>query len=603
MPFVTHAQNFEDLILYRALKDVKSGFYIDVGANSPTAESVTKAFYDRGWSGINVEPDVTIFASLVDERPRDINLNVAVWREAGDHTLYLVDGISAFSTLEPAMARLHREAGRTIREVPMRTTTLVDICNAYVGDRTIHFLKVDVEGGEYEAFQGHDFARWRPWIILGEAHGPDFDAVHYLPWERHLEKNGYSFVYTDGLNRFFVADEHLDKLAKHFRAPPNVYDDWIRASEDSLRIRAEGAEARAHEWAQMLIERSAEAEALRAEVTALRQSTSWRLTAPLRALRGHRNREGANIAPKSSAPVALEPTAPAKPATAPEESSVGREPVPAPRADLPGEVQAVDLHGTRFNVADSATDFGSFWTRVASGAWEPETFSLIERLANPGAPFVDIGAWIGPTTLFAAARGSIVHAYECDPVALEHLHRNIAVNPDLVPRITVSETAVGEANGRMQLWSVEAGNSETSLFARHERDGAILHCAESIEVEVVDAAALFCRHGYAADPAAFIKIDIEGAEFRVVPRLAPLIAGSAAVWYISFHELNINPTDVPARALRIAEMLRTLITFAPLRWYDTSLKELDRSAVLDAVIRGDWPANGSLVFASRDLAA
>ncbi len=603
MPFVTHAQNFDCLMLYRALKDVPSGFYIDVGANSPTADSITKAFYDRGWSGINVKPDITVFASLVEERPRDINLNVAVWREAGDHTLYLVDEISAFSTLEPAMARLHREAGRTVREVPMRTTTLVDICNSYVGDRAIHFLKVDVEGGEYDAFQGHDFERWRPWIIIGEAHGPDFDAAHYLPWERRLEQNGYSFFYTDGLNRFFIANEHLGKLAKHFRAPPNVYDDWMRASEEALRIRAEAAEHRAHDWAQMLIARSAEAEALRAEVTALRQSTSWRLTAPLRALRGHLNRQAANMAPKSSAPAALEPTAPAAPMTAHEAPTVSREPARPSPAELPAEVQAIDLRDIRFNVADSATAFGSFWARAASGAWEPETLRLIERLARPGAPFVDIGAWIGPTTLFAAARGSIVHAYECDPVALERLRRNIAVNPDLVPRITVSETAIGESNGRIRLWSAEPGNSETSLFERHERDGAIRNCAASIEVEVVDAAELFRRHGYAADPAAFIKIDIEGAEFRVVPRLAPLIAGSAAVWYISFHELNINPTDVPARVQRIAEMLRTLITFAPLRWYDASLKELDSAAALDAVIRGEWPANGSLVFSSRDLAA
>lgn len=360
----------------------------------------------------------------------------------------------------------------------------------------------------------------------------------------------------------------------------------------------------------MLVERSAEVEALRAEaaalrteVTALRQSTSWRLTAPLRALRGHLRRQGANIAPKSPGPAALETAASAKPTTAHEETSLGQEALRAPPAEVPGDGQIIDMRGAHFHVADSATDFGSFWTRVATGAWEPETFRLIERLARPGAPFVDIGAWIGPTTLFAAARGSVVHAYECDPVALQRLRRNIAANPELAPRITVSDAAIGDGNGRMRLWSVEPGNSETSLFARHERDGAILQCATSIDVEVVDAAELFARHGYAADPTAFIKIDIEGAEFRVVPRLAPLIADSAAVWFVSFHEQNLNPVEVPARVQRIAEMLRTLITFAPLRWYDIALKELDRAAVLDAVIRGDWPENGSLVFASRDLGA
>jgi FkbM family methyltransferase len=458
---------------------------------------------------------------------------------------------------------------------------------------------VVVERGEHQAFQSRDYACWRPCIILEEAHGAGFDAVYYLPWEQHLEQNGYSFVYSDGLNRFFIANEHLDRPAKHSPAPPNFYDDWICASEEALRLRAEQAGFQPNQWAQMLIERSAELEALRADVAALRQSTSWRLTAPLRALRSFSRRQRASVAPQPSSPPASEPMVPAEVPTAHAEAPVGREPPPIPSRDM----QVIDVRGVRFNVEDSPTGFlRAFWARVASGTWEPETLSLIERLATPGAPFVDIGAWIGPTTLFAAARGSIVHAHECDPVALQHLRHNIDINPDLRPRITVSDVAVGEANGRMQIWSAEPVNSETSIFARHEREGTIFDCAASFEVEVVDAAELFFRHGFASDPAAFIKIDIEGAEFRVLPRLAPLIAQSAAVWYVSFHELNINPTDVPVRVQRVAEMLRSLSTFAPLRWYDTSLKELDKTAVLDAVIRGVWPANGSLVFASRDLA-
>jgi hypothetical protein len=45
----------------------------------------------------------------------------------GDHTLYLAAETPAFSTLEQAIAILHREADRTVREVPMSTTPLVDI--------------------------------------------------------------------------------------------------------------------------------------------------------------------------------------------------------------------------------------------------------------------------------------------------------------------------------------------------------------------------------------------------------------------------------------------------------------------------------------------
>jgi hypothetical protein len=35
---------------------VQQGFYVDVGANEPVCHSITKAFYERGWRGIDIEP-------------------------------------------------------------------------------------------------------------------------------------------------------------------------------------------------------------------------------------------------------------------------------------------------------------------------------------------------------------------------------------------------------------------------------------------------------------------------------------------------------------------------------------------------------------------
>jgi hypothetical protein len=71
--FVTYAQNFEDLMLWRALHGVRDGFYIDVGAADPDEDSVTRAFYDHGWRGVNIEPSPEHFAAISAARPRDIN--------------------------------------------------------------------------------------------------------------------------------------------------------------------------------------------------------------------------------------------------------------------------------------------------------------------------------------------------------------------------------------------------------------------------------------------------------------------------------------------------------------------------------------------------
>ena len=88
MSFISYAQNHEDVMLWRALKHVQNGFYIDVGANHPSDDSVTRAFYERGWSGINIEPLSLHMAQLKADRPRDINLQFAVGVEDGEIELF-----------------------------------------------------------------------------------------------------------------------------------------------------------------------------------------------------------------------------------------------------------------------------------------------------------------------------------------------------------------------------------------------------------------------------------------------------------------------------------------------------------------------------------
>ena len=71
---ISYAQNREDVMVYRALKALGKGTYIDVGAGDPVNDSVTKYFYDQGWSGINIEPHPVRFQALKEQRTRDINL-------------------------------------------------------------------------------------------------------------------------------------------------------------------------------------------------------------------------------------------------------------------------------------------------------------------------------------------------------------------------------------------------------------------------------------------------------------------------------------------------------------------------------------------------
>src|SRR6185503_7699605 len=88
-PFVSYAQNHEDVVLARALRpDEHTGFWIDVGAGDPIGDSVTAAFSERGWRGINVEPLPAEFERLCAARPNDVNLCVALGARAGQARLF-----------------------------------------------------------------------------------------------------------------------------------------------------------------------------------------------------------------------------------------------------------------------------------------------------------------------------------------------------------------------------------------------------------------------------------------------------------------------------------------------------------------------------------
>jgi FkbM family methyltransferase len=242
MSFISYAQNFEDVMLWRALKHVDLGFYIDVGANDPDYDSVTKAFYERGWRGINVEPVPQWFERLEKARPQDINLQLALGAEPGEITLYEIPD-TGLSTAEKKFAERHvAERGYESREFRVQMDTLSSVCERFHLD-PIHFLKIDVEGAEKAVFQGTDFGKIRPWIIVVEATLPNSQEEAYSDWEPLLLNAGYEYVYFDGLNRYYVASEH-ENLKGAFKVPPNVFDEFVRSDRIEMERRAQEAEAK-----------------------------------------------------------------------------------------------------------------------------------------------------------------------------------------------------------------------------------------------------------------------------------------------------------------------------------------------------------------------
>lgn len=290
MAFISYAQNHEDVILARAFADKSNGFYIDIGACFPDDGSVTKHFYDLGWRGINVEPHPEAFKLLANQRSRDINLNIAIAESDGEVKLYYGNSIGETTALE--------EGNSASFIIP--ALSLKSLCEKYV-HTDVDFLKVDVEGYEYNVLKSGDWKNFRPKVIVCEVTYPwsnqirsEAERIDLL-----LSEHGYQMIYFDGLNNYFVSQE-ASALRKLVNLQPNVIDNFVSSVEHDLSTRLSNAQKIEHEIRFQLQAVQAQLDEVRTDREQIRKqldetwaalnsvyhSRSWRITAPLRSVLG-----------------------------------------------------------------------------------------------------------------------------------------------------------------------------------------------------------------------------------------------------------------------------------------------------------------------------
>jgi FkbM family methyltransferase len=342
-PFVSYAQNQEDVVLARALRpDDREGFWVDVGAGDPVLDSVTAAFAERGWRGVNVEPLPREHERLCAARPADTNLRVALGATPGQGNLFVEPSEKrewpgpdapidrGASTMVPEIAERYRADGQEFTPIEVPIWTLAQVVADYVPG-PVDFLKVDVEGFEREVLAGADWSSFRPRVVVVEATVPKSDEPAHEAWEPILLEAGYRLALFDGLNRFYAhADE--PELLQTLAIPANVFDNfvpyaWTRQVDQAHQWAHSLEEALTHaqEERDQLYERVAhgcatardaraqaaiadestaralgEAHRVRTELHELRATRTFRYTAPLRSIYATLRRRSSGLAPRRS---------------------------------------------------------------------------------------------------------------------------------------------------------------------------------------------------------------------------------------------------------------------------------------------------------------
>jgi len=201
----SYSQSGEDLMLDALFGCRETGTYVDIGANDPVGLNNTKRFYDRGWRGINIEPNPVKFAQFMKDRPHDINLNTGVSDGSGSLPFYSIDA-DTLSTFDRRTALQHcRERGaRIVETLEIPVMRLEEILAEHIGERSIDFMSIDVEGAEMGVLRGNDWQKFRPKAIIIEIADNPREILDFLTNKKYLP------VMRNAENGLFI-DANKDK--------------------------------------------------------------------------------------------------------------------------------------------------------------------------------------------------------------------------------------------------------------------------------------------------------------------------------------------------------------------------------------------------------
>lgn len=250
MSLTSYAPELEDVTLWRLLRHVSHGFYIDIGRPEPGAQATSLAFYEQGWKGVHIVPDLSALA--------------------------VAGGNIGLARHGPTLDTLFQQ----------------------LGTDTVHWMRLDARDFDVFHLAGWTTRHVRPWVVLIELN--EDDAA--LPWEAGLLEKGYRLAGCSETSRYYVsgdcplvenrnepapaqpAETPLQYLyARVQKAEQAVRDTTHRLAEAEAKLsQAEARTAQAELDALSALAEARQIAVLQHQLRDVYASTSWQVTKPMR---------------------------------------------------------------------------------------------------------------------------------------------------------------------------------------------------------------------------------------------------------------------------------------------------------------------------------
>jgi FkbM family methyltransferase len=216
---------------------------------------------------------------------------------------------------------------------------------------------------------------------------------------------------------------------------------------------------------------------------------------------------------------------------------------------------------------------GDFWDSFEKGEWEVNTIRMLDHFLSPTDVMVDVGAWIGPISLYAGSLVSRCFSLEPDPVAFKEFHQNISLNPEIQKKITPYQRAITTNGQNIRLYSrFSHGDSGSSMLKR------VKSTNEFVEVGSFTFQNFLSTNGI--DRVNFIKMDVEGGEYFILPPMMPYLREAKPTLLISFHHAALTEY-LESKMLPFGALRRLYRYFDPQRsWLRNSATRMMKKLIL-----------------------